>query len=482
MEQLTTNGGDLETSAVKLAFPHQVMIEKWMLVLLIVGCTSLGFLICFPIDFYLYRRRKRLARERKNIITFRPQQTPKRVAPCQAKMTVTNVYADTDYSEINEVEQRRYRAQRGVIRFLNMLKQKRAETLELQERLAENTLSERSSELHLTTMLEVKKGTTDNHGNSYKEMNDNTPNLTHCVNELTRRPEEKTTHQYLYDDDYFDYSPEKRFPKASKARNDNQEVFNYRKKRSHLGARYDKKMSQLDEMRKSQSGAHHKKKKSRFRALEPLENMTNVLEETCDNNCFTIPNCRRNEEHLEPVNIADENYKEISHNKSNNEHSLESNTVSSAAKLTGNDTDAALTSDDKSEGFCAENLAKDVHNNTAKLFQTVFDAEDQIFKSHKILAHSQSEQCIIGNFSHSKRSHKKKRKRNVVSPVSEDTSSFSEQFYSEANVLNDRKMPITVPVFSEYAVTPKVKRKLKKNTFWKKQCSMPELHYEKEKY
>ncbi|KAH3890928.1 hypothetical protein DPMN_015017 [Dreissena polymorpha] len=41
------------------------MPEKWLLVLLIVGGTALVFLVCFPIDFCLYRRRKRQVRRRK---------------------------------------------------------------------------------------------------------------------------------------------------------------------------------------------------------------------------------------------------------------------------------------------------------------------------------------------------------------------------------------------------------------------------------
>ena len=40
------------------------MIEKCLLVVLIVAGTSLIFMVCFPIDFYLYRRRKRRLRER----------------------------------------------------------------------------------------------------------------------------------------------------------------------------------------------------------------------------------------------------------------------------------------------------------------------------------------------------------------------------------------------------------------------------------
>ncbi|XP_053374958.1 uncharacterized protein LOC123535091 [Mercenaria mercenaria] len=302
-------------------------------------------------------------------------------------------------------------------------------------------------------------------------------------NELTGSSEEKNTHRISYDDDYFEYSHKKMFSSVSKAKNENQECFNYKKKTSHLENCYDKTLSQLEAnhvKKKSHLGVNHEKETSRLGALEPLEKTINVLGETRNRHRFTIPICRRNEEHLEPVNIVDETYKDVIHNTDKNRKEVVF-AMSSATKLTGDDADI-LTHDYKNRGFSTEKACKDVLSDTALLFQTVSDADDKQFKNKKTLTHSQSEQCLSGHFSNSKRSHRNGRKHNVVSPVSKDTFIFSEM-QNEGNYLSERTNDISIPIISEYSVTSKVKRK-KRKPFGKKHCSdsMIELHYEKEKY
>ena len=98
------------------------MTEKWLLVLLIVGGTSLVFVICFPIDFCLYRRRKRQSREKKMDMFYSKQ--PAKVAPQRANVITEGVWLDM---ESGRGEESKSRALSGFQRLLNLVRMKQRE-------------------------------------------------------------------------------------------------------------------------------------------------------------------------------------------------------------------------------------------------------------------------------------------------------------------------------------------------------------------
>lgn len=98
------------------------MIEKWLLVFLIVGGTSLVFLICFPIDFYLYRRRKRQARERNKFPNFEPKPAT-RAGQCHASVEVKDTIASVWAEDIR----RKNVTKGGFAKVVSMIRKKQQE-------------------------------------------------------------------------------------------------------------------------------------------------------------------------------------------------------------------------------------------------------------------------------------------------------------------------------------------------------------------
>ncbi|XP_052802112.1 uncharacterized protein LOC128232528 [Mya arenaria] len=96
------------------------MSEKWLLVVLIVGGTALVFLVCFPIDFCLYRRRKRLARMRKLEMFY--TKSPTKIAPQRANMIMEGVWADNTG---NGQQTAKSRALFGFQKILQILRRKK---------------------------------------------------------------------------------------------------------------------------------------------------------------------------------------------------------------------------------------------------------------------------------------------------------------------------------------------------------------------
>lgn len=445
------------------------MIEKWKLVLLIVGCTSFLFLIYFPIDFFLYRRRKRMARERQTLSACRS--SPVRAAQYHAKVT-PNVSAETDYGELDEIEQRKYRAQRGVIRFLRMLKMKKSSA----EMIEKGGLTETASS--------AKSPSPSPRVNIIPDP-EKAPSVNGSVqfmNEYELNSSWKSNYN-SYDDDYLDYTPERKITNTSKRWNENQDVYTVKRKKSHLGVKFDKKMSKFAVYQQknitSPPGTSRVKKKTGPSGMGPLENTTDFLVESFDKERFNNSVRSSNDEYFDTGNKENPTDKLSNISKIHQEVISDTNNLSSA-KMSEDASDSTASGVDNNSEDMKESTSTFANDDTASMFQTNFDIRSEPFARYKKLNHTQSELCMVRK---PKFSHKNGRKRNVISPLCSDET-FMEQMNLEESSSSDKSMPISIPIFAEYSETQNVRRKKKKKSILKNECSgsMPDLFYKSETY
>ncbi|XP_060586817.1 uncharacterized protein LOC132742414 [Ruditapes philippinarum] len=463
MEQFALNDDDFETTAVKIELPRQVMIEKWKLVLLIVGCSSFMFIIYFPIDFFLYRRRKRLARERQKQSACRS--SPVRAAQCHAHVTPPNVSAETEYNEIDEIEQRKLRAQRGVIRFLNMLRMKKSNAEMLGNR---DTVPSDKSVSPRVNIIPDPETVTSTNGSA------------HFLSDFEGSSIQKSNYS-LYDDDYLDYTPEKKISNTAKNLNENQDVYSINMRKSHLGVQFDKKMSKFTAEkinRGSPPNTSRGKKKTGLSAMGPLENATDFFSES---DYFISPVPSRNESMI----YIGENDKDIVNiNKVHQEVISDTNNLSSAGNIFDNESNAPTSNSVRNSEVKTDDSSENTRDNTALMFQTDSDKDRKSFVRHKKLNHSQSDMCMVSKPNFSKLSHKNGRKRNVILPVCSDTFTEQMNYMHTESSSSDKSLPISIPIFAEYSGTPKIKRKKKKKSILRKKGSdsMPDLFYDTESF
>ncbi|KAL4223190.1 hypothetical protein ACF0H5_016662 [Mactra antiquata] len=140
------------------------MVEKWLLVLLIVGCTSLVFFICFPIDFFLYRRRKRLARERKNKLPIYQLRNTPRAEQNHARITHHHKLSlENEEMNIARRKSDHFKTQIGIAKILSKLRKKSTTDDSLDPGYENGDLkSENSTEFQLlSTTPDCMTSTTD---------------------------------------------------------------------------------------------------------------------------------------------------------------------------------------------------------------------------------------------------------------------------------------------------------------------------------
>ena len=426
------------------------MIEKWMLVLLIVGCTSLVFLICFPIDFYLYRRRRRLARERKNLTMYRPQTQSNRAAQIHAKVTVAEVAAEIDFEEMNRKDRKVYRAQRGIMRFLSLIRKKDKQSLNH----AKGFKSENSSECRVLTTPETSntlahvdnKNHVDHSTQDFGEISRddkacdeiNTP----IEQKIVRSPSRERTHDK-----------------------------NYWRECKELVAQDSKQFN--------------------YGAFKPSDNTASTTYNSAESRSYTIPVRSRGTIHVKPETENENSFVSRDHNGSNQDIIVENKadygpTVIVKDVSEVSEKHSSFQSEDI--GFYTRVSAEDNNHEMCTPIQEYQDSDNETeFQQNENLEHSNSEQNISYTAKPSKVSLKARKKGNIISPTSRLTSSLSEQFCIEeketSSISNKRTLSLSTAFDEPALVSNKWKRK--KGPVLKKQSSdsMPELQrYQKEKF
>jgi hypothetical protein len=386
-------------------------------------------------------------------------------------VTPPNVSAETEYNEIDEIEQRKLRAQRGVIRFLNMLRMKKsnAEMLGNRDGSPDTVPSEKSVSPRVNIIPDPETVTSTN-------------GSAHFLSDFEGSSNQKSNYS-LYDDDYLDYTPEKKISNTAKNWNENQDVYSINMRKSHLGVQFDKKMSKLTSgkiNRGSTPDSSCGKKKTGLSAMGPLENATDFFSES---DYFISPVPSRNES---MIYIGEnENDKDIVNiNKVHQEVISDTNNLSSARNISENESNAPTSDTVRNSEVKTDDSSENTRDNTALMFQTDSDKDRKSFVRHKKLNHSQSDMCMVSKPNFSKLSHKNGRKRNVILPVCSDTFSEQMNFMHTESSSSDKSLPFSIPIFAEYSGTPNIKRKKKKKSILRKKGSdsMPDLFYDTESF
>ncbi|XP_053374782.1 uncharacterized protein LOC128547088 isoform X2 [Mercenaria mercenaria] len=432
------------------------MIEKWMLVLLIVGCTSLVFLICFPIDFYLYRRRRRLARERKNLTMYRPQTKSNRAAQIHAKVTVAEVAAEVDFEEMNRKDRKVYRAQRGIMRFLSLIR-KKSDRQTLPQH-SKDFKSENSSESRVLTTPET--GNTLAHSENRNHIDQSTSMRSQDFGEITRENKTSNVTSTLHD--------------------------------NKLGRAVSRELStESNVWREDRELVAREGKQQNYGAFKPLDNVTGT-NDPAESRSFTIPVRSRNTVFVQPENDSESNTTTRDHNGSHQDIIVESKAaydqsvlVNGVSGFTGRHPKQQSEENGSYTHLSVEDDSRKVYTPIQEFRDSDHETE---FYYHENLKHSNSDQCISYIPKQSKAPFKPRIKANVISPTNKLTSSYSEQFRfeeKEHSALSNKRTLSLSTTFEEPSLSSTTKKKKKKDFFLKKQSSdsMPELQrYQKEKF
>ncbi|XP_060586819.1 uncharacterized protein LOC132742415 isoform X2 [Ruditapes philippinarum] len=403
-----------------------MMIEKWMLVLLIVGCTSLVFLICFPIDFYLYRRRRRLARERKNLTMYRPQTQSNRAAQIHAKVTVAEVAAEIDFEEMNKKDRKVYRAQRGIMRFLSLIRKKDKQTLNH----SKDFKSENSSECRVLTTPETSN--TMAHSENKNHLDHSTSTRSQDFGEISRGEK-----------DYVEINVPNSWKKSMELVSQDSKQFNY--------------------------GENEPQINSSSTAYNPAESRSHI-----------IPVKSRGTINFKPERS---NMTSRDHTGSNRDIIVESKAEYGQSEVTKGEN---IQSEDS--GFYTHLSVEDTNREMYTPIQEFRDSDNETeFQHQENLVHSNSDQNISFTPKSAKVSFKSRKKGNVISPTNKLTSSLSEQFCIEEkeNSTLSKARTLSLSTTFEEPSARSSKWTKKKESILKKQSSdsMPELQrYQKEKF
>ena len=212
---------------ILVVFCFSVMIEKWLLVFLIVGGTSLVFIICFPIDFYLYRRRKRIARERNKFPNFEPKAVTRAGqthANVEVKHTIASVWA--------EDIRRKNVTKGGFARVVSMIKKKQAE-----EKIAQQVIEVATSLTSKYPRLDpsVTKQQLRPY-ETYEFPGPSKPKGSHSKSDIEKTPIGNDVTQACHVDSPFPAVPRGKFANLSAAWNENEELVDREVKSFNYGA------------------------------------------------------------------------------------------------------------------------------------------------------------------------------------------------------------------------------------------------------
>lgn len=377
-----------------------------------------------------------MARERTNLPIYRLRNAA-RAAQTHANVTITEVAPEIDLQEMIDKDRKVYRAQRGIARFLSMMRKKTKaetndETLESQKRLTE---SKSENSLDFQTQIQQTSISTVHSTESPIYVEDNG-----SFGELR-----ETMGTQRHESGGVESSSERRASNISAAWSENEELVNLESKQLNYGA------------------------------FEPIENITTVTNTTHGANCFTIPVRSRNMVQIEPGNILDDSYTDFQFRDSD---SIAENKIDRAISVPTSVWRGA------NETGYAQHIELSAGVGDSDPNMQAFDgaASDHRVKRHKskMLSHSCSDQCISYNSKHSKISFKSMRSRNIVSPTDKITFNFAEE--NENPISNKKRTLSSTTSVVEHSFT--VKKKKKKDSFLMKKSpgSMPDLPWKKEKF
>lgn len=386
------------------------MTEKWLLVLLIVGGTSLIFFICFPIDFYLYRRRKRKAREHTKFPNFEPKPA-ERAGQCHANVEIKESIASVWADDIR----RKNMTKGGFARIVSMIRKKQQE-----EKMAEQSrVLPGTSAVTKERDVNVLGGTPET-GESYEF-----PENGACCNEMSSVDEGGDSDAMQVSEDRFPMVPRRKFSNLSAAWNENEELFDRENRCLNYGA-----LQRLDDSAGSLLVADVNKQHCYSIPLVPQSTMMFVKSSECGNTpenntesdeiCVSSPSEHRYSpnDHKQEFKYPVNSYEQVKYSKMVAKFTSESNLI---VKSFGNN--QRSTSDSSSE----DALTEPAMNRSVSRIISGFgrSASDQsMFVSrdsrHMPRDHSQSSRDLRG--------YKNGRKLNSVNPTDRIYSSSVEQF------------------------------------------------------
>lgn len=437
------------------------MIEKWLLVLLIVGCTSLVFLICFPIDFFLYRRRKRLARERKNKLPIYQLRHNRRAEQNHAKIT-THHMLDMDIEELRGSRSKldSFRAQVGLTKFFSKLKKKHAteETSEQRKELTE-LKSDNSTEFQILSTSPDVMG-------SPKTVSKGSETGIPSDGSLKQENVQEMCENNKCENLKMDSGPSlcMKLPNLSSAWGENEELVDHENKHLNYGA------------------------------LEPFGNGLQSRQGSFpqEDSCFTIPMNKRYKilrtNHGESCTDFDVRSEENAlDNYAAGDDRERLKPASPETEVHTGNSDQFIEYHDFSIGNSRERV-RSCEGAMLDHFDLHGSKASTRFPKQKVLEHSYSDQFISynSNAGTTRTNSRKAKKRNVVSPSPKPSECFSEQIVEleNDNRITNKQRNEFLTSHESLVASNAFKKKKKTKMVRKKQSSesMPELSSNKEKF